>query len=206
MSVRILVTGGGRGIGRAIALRFAREGAQVVVAARTSPELDSVVAEVEAAGGTALAAQVNVGDEGSVEAAVYRASEFCGGTLDVLVNCAGTFSIDHIEKLSSATWDRHIGVNLTGAFYVTSEALQYLEESDKPHIFNIASTAAKQGFPGNAAYCATKYGLRGFGDAIRNTPKPRDYDHSLRYDEYGDPIDGYDEYCAHSWDCAAERW
>jgi len=164
---RVLVTGGSRGIGRAIALRFAREGSQVVVAARSSPDLDRVVAEIEAAGGEGLAAQMNVGDEGSVEAAVYRAGEFCGSALDVVVNCAGTFSIAPIDKTTSADWDRHIGVNLTGAFYVTQESLQYLEESDRPHIFNIASIAARQGFPGNVAYCASKYGLRGFSDALR---------------------------------------
>lgn len=164
---RVLVTGGGRGIGRAIALRFAREGADVVVAARTSSELDAVVGEIEAAGGRGLAAQMNVGDEGSVGAAVWRATEFTGGPLDVLVNNAGVFQVAPIEELDEATWHRHIEVNLTGAFFVTKECLGSLREGERPHVFCIASVAALRGFPGNTAYCASKYGLRGFADALR---------------------------------------
>jgi 3-oxoacyl-[acyl-carrier protein] reductase len=165
--LRVLVTGGGRGIGRAIALRFAREGAKVAVAARSSDELDKVAAEIQAAGGQGRAQQMNVADHGSVEAAVYRAVEFLEGSIDVLVNNAGVFEIKPFEKLDVASWKRHMEVNVYGAFFVTSEALDALCESPRAHIFNIASTAAKQGFPGNVAYCASKYALRGFGDALR---------------------------------------
>jgi len=164
---KVLVTGGGRGIGRAIALRFAREGAWVAVAARTSPEIDAVAAEVDAAGGKGLAAQMNVRDFGSVEAAVYRAIEWAGGTLDVLVNNAGIFDVAPFEKLKLDDFNRMIEVNLAGPVLVTSEALEGLEESERGHVFNIASTAAKQGYPGGVAYCASKYGLRGFSDALR---------------------------------------
>jgi NAD(P)-dependent dehydrogenase (short-subunit alcohol dehydrogenase family) len=165
--LRVLVTGGGRGIGRAIALRFAREGASVVVASRTSPELDAVVAEIEGLGGKGLAAQMNVRDHGSVEAAVWRATEFTGGTIDVLVNNAGVFDVKPFADTDLDTWARNIEVNLTGAFFVTQEVLDALEESERGHVFNIASVAARQGFAGNTAYCASKYGLRGFGDALR---------------------------------------
>src|SRR5262245_24654442 len=95
----VLITGGSRGIGRAIALRFARAGSKVVVASRNSVQLDAVVAEVEKAGGKGLAAQMDVREQGSVEAAVWRALEFCGGTLDVLVNNAGVFDVVPFEKL-----------------------------------------------------------------------------------------------------------
>jgi NADP-dependent 3-hydroxy acid dehydrogenase YdfG len=165
--LRVLVTGGGRGIGRAIALRFAREGARVAIAARTSSELDKVVEEINRAGGLGRAQQVNVADHGSVEAAVYRAVEFTGGALDVLVNNAGVFDIKPFDKLDVATWKRHIEVNLNGAFFVTSEALDALLESERAHVFNVSSIAGKRAFPGEVAYCTTKYGLRGFSDALR---------------------------------------
>jgi NAD(P)-dependent dehydrogenase (short-subunit alcohol dehydrogenase family) len=164
---RVFITGGSRGIGRAIALRFAREGAHVAVAARGSPELDAVVAEIEAAGGKGRAAQANVADHGSVEAAVYRAVEFLGGAMDVLVNNAGVWEMKPFEKLDVASFKRHLEINLLGPFYVTSESLDALMESERAHVFNIASVAARQPFPGNVAYCASKYGLRGFGDALR---------------------------------------
>ena len=164
---RVLITGGGRGIGRATALRFAREGAHIVVAARTSGELDDVVAEIEAAGGKGLAAQMNVTDLGSVEAAVWRAMEFSGGPLDVVVNNAGAFDVIPFEKMSHKVWSKMIDVNLTGAYYVTQESLGALEEGERSIVINVASGAARQGFPGNTAYCASKYGLKGFGDALR---------------------------------------
>jgi NAD(P)-dependent dehydrogenase (short-subunit alcohol dehydrogenase family) len=169
---RILVTGGGRGIGRAIALRFAREGAQVVVAARTSEEIDAVAAEVGRLGGKGLAAQMNVRDHGSVEAACFRALQFTGGSLDVLVNNAGVFDVKPFPELDLATWRRNVEVHLDGPFYVTSEVLDALGESERAHVFNVASIAAKRPFPGEVAYCATKYGLRGFGDALREDLRP----------------------------------
>ncbi|MED6334474.1 MAG: SDR family oxidoreductase [Planctomycetota bacterium] len=165
--LRVLVTGGGRGIGRAIALRFAREGAQVVVAARSSTELDAVVAEIAAAGGQGLAAQMNVRDRGSVEAAVWRSNQFTGEVLDVVVNNAGVFDVVPLTELDDETWERNIEVNLRGAWYVTGEVLDALSDGERPHLFNIASIAARQGFANTAAYCASKYGLRGLGDALR---------------------------------------
>ncbi|MBL8803586.1 MAG: SDR family oxidoreductase [Planctomycetes bacterium] len=170
---KVLVTGGGRGIGRAIALRFAREGARVVVAARTSTELDNVVAEVERAGGAAIAAQMDVRDFGSVEAAVWRAVQFLGDSIDVLVNNAGVFDVQPIDKLDLAKWRWMQEVNVDGPLYVIKESLDALLESERAHVFNIASAAAKRGFPGNIAYCASKYALRGLSDALREDLRPK---------------------------------
>lgn len=170
---RVLVTGGGRGIGRAIALRFAREGARVVVAARTSTELDTVVAEIERAGGAGMAAQMDVRDYGSVEAAVWRAVQFLGDAIDVLVNNAGVFDVQPIEKLEIAKWRWMQEVNVDGPLYVIKESLDALLEAEHAHVFNIASVAAKRGFPGNVAYCASKYALRGISDALREELAPK---------------------------------
>ena len=163
----VLVTGATRGIGRAIANRFAKEGARVAVAARDATAVDEVVAEIEAAGGTALPCQLNVRDHGSVESAVYRAIEWAGGKLDVLVNNAGVFDVCEFSKITRADWARQIETNLTGVFYVTQECLDAVEASDRGTIINIASVAAREAFPGNVHYCASKYGLRGFSDALR---------------------------------------
>jgi len=165
--IRVLVTGGGRGIGRAIALRFAAEGAHVAVAARHSDQLDAVVREIEAAGGKGLAAQMDIVDYEAVEAAVRRTVQFTDGTLDVLVNNAGVFVPKPFPELDRRNWSRHIDVNLTGAYYVTSEALPALLESDMAHVFNVASTVCKQDFPNCAAYNASKYGLQGLSNGLR---------------------------------------
>ncbi len=163
----MLVTGGGRGIGRAIALRFAREGAQVVVAARTSREIETVAGEIDAAGGRGLAVPMDVTDLAAVEEGLHRTLEATGGALDVLVNNAGVFGVHPFPELSPATWYRTIATNLTGPFHVTLLALRGLERSARAHVFNVSSIAGLQAFPGNVAYCASKFGLRGFSDALR---------------------------------------
>lgn len=171
-SIRALVTGGGRGIGRAIALRLAREGAEVLVAARSRAELERVVAEIEGAGGRGSALPLDVGSAESVRAAVRPALERLGNRLDLLVNNAGTFAILPIRELDDATWERHLAVNLGGPMHLVRECLPALEAGARPLIVNIASQAAKRGFPGNVAYCTTKYGLRGFSDALREDLRP----------------------------------
>lgn len=163
----VLVTGGGRGIGRAIALRFAREGAHVAVAARTRREIDAVAAEVSRVGGTGRAVEMDVTDLASVERAMADVLEERDGVLDVLVNNAGVFAIHPFDELSPATWYRMLATNLNGPFHVTLLALKGLERSPRGHVFNLSSVAGLRAFPGNVAYCTTKYGLRGFGDALR---------------------------------------
>jgi NAD(P)-dependent dehydrogenase (short-subunit alcohol dehydrogenase family) len=103
----------------------------------------------------------------AVEASVSRCLALTGGALDVLVNNAGLFSIQPFHELTPSTWIRTLSTNLTGPFQVTRSALRGLQRSPRPHVFNVASIAARQAFPGNVAYCASKYGLRGFSDALR---------------------------------------
>jgi NAD(P)-dependent dehydrogenase (short-subunit alcohol dehydrogenase family) len=163
----ILVTGGGRGIGRAIALRFAREGALAIAAARTRPEIEAVAEEAGRAGGSGLAVEMDVADLASVERGVARILERTGGSLDVLVNNAGAFSIQPFPELTPETWYRMRAVNLDGPFHVTRAAFTALTRSSRAHVFNVSSIAGLRAFPGNVAYCATKFGLRGFSDALR---------------------------------------
>ncbi|MEZ5977199.1 MAG: SDR family oxidoreductase [Planctomycetota bacterium] len=167
MQPRVFITGGGRGIGREIALRFAKQGCRVVVAARSSDQLERVVEEIDAAGGRGLAANMNVADHGSVEAAIWRAVEFMDNGIDVLVNNAGVFQPKPFSKMRPQDWDFTMEVNLKGPFLVCLEALDYMEDAERGHIFNISSEAGQKGFAGSTAYCASKYGLRGFSDALR---------------------------------------
>jgi len=163
----VLVTGGGRGIGRAIALRFADDRAAVVVAARTASEVEAVAGEIRERGATALALTVDVAELASVEAGMERALGFLGGRIDALVNNAGVFTIRPFRETEPETWYRMIAVNLNGPFHVTRAALEGLEASARGHVFNVSSTAGRRGYAGSTAYCASKYGLRGFGDALR---------------------------------------
>lgn len=162
---RALITGGGRGIGRAIARRFAREGAAVAVAARTPSEVEAVAREIEALGGMGVAIRLDQADPESIERGVAAALEALGG-LDVLVNNAGVFEVAPIQELTPEAWERLVQVNLTGPLRVTQAALPALLES-RGVILNVSSVAGLQGFPGSTGYCATKYGLRGLGDALR---------------------------------------
>lgn len=166
-AARVLVTGGGRGIGRAIALRFARAGARVAVAARSTHEVERVAREVDRAGGQGLALTLDVSDLDSVQRGLATTLAAFDETLDVLVNNAGVFSIQPFAELSPATWYRTLAINLTGPFHVTLLALRGLERSARAHVFQINSVAGRQPFPGNAAYCASKFGLRGLTDVLR---------------------------------------
>lgn len=165
--LRVFVTGGTKGIGRAVALRFAREGAQVAIAARTSEDLDRVVAEIEAAGGQGEACQANLRDHGSLEAAVFRAVDFFGGATDVVVNCAGLVEFAPFDEVDLDAWERALAVHLTGPYLVLAEALPSLRESERAHVFNVGAKLAAEPGPGSTVLAATKAGIAGFGRALR---------------------------------------
>jgi len=166
--LRVFITGGTRGIGKAVALRFAREGAQVAIAARTSAELDAVVGEIEAAGGQGEACQANLRDHGSLESAVFRAVDFFGGSTDLVVNCAGLVEFSPFDEIDMDTWERFLAVHLTGPYLVLAEALPSLRESDRPHVFNIGAQLASDPGPASALLATTKAGVAGLGRALRS--------------------------------------
>jgi NAD(P)-dependent dehydrogenase (short-subunit alcohol dehydrogenase family) len=160
---RAFVTGGGRGIGRAVAHAFAREGARVVVAARTAAEVERVAGEIraEAGGQAAVRAVCDVSDSDSVAAAFATARAFFGAGPDVLVNNAGIAESAKVTDTSDEFWRRHLAVNLDGTFYCMRAALPSMVERGWGRVVNIASVAGKTGAPYVAAYTASKHGVLG---------------------------------------------
>jgi NAD(P)-dependent dehydrogenase (short-subunit alcohol dehydrogenase family) len=168
----ILVTGGGRGIGRAVALRFAKEGFGVAVMARSEKELAEVAGAIVSAGGQPLTIAGDVARETDAEAAVRNTADAFGG-IDVLVNNAGLFRVKPIHETTTEMWRAVLDTNLTGAFLVTRAAVRNMLARRRGRaIVNVSSEAGKRGFPGSGAYCASKFGLCGFGDAIREELRP----------------------------------
>lgn len=158
-----LITGAGRGIGRALALAFAREGASVVITARTQAEVEAVVAEIEPGGGEALAL---VGDlaESSLPAQIVRGTLDRFGTVDILVNNAGVVSSSDPRPLldfRDEFWNFTLAVNLTAPYLLCKAVLPVLLKKKAGRIINIASLAGKVGLLHGSAYAASKHGLLG---------------------------------------------
>jgi NAD(P)-dependent dehydrogenase (short-subunit alcohol dehydrogenase family) len=159
------ITGGGTGIGRACAVLFAREGAQVTIAARRSEPLRCVVREIEAAGGRALAVASDVTKRESVEAALAGAVEYFG-RIDVVVNNAGAVVVADADHTSDEEWRHVIDVNLTGTFFVSRAALPLLRKAGGGSIINIGSALGLVARKQRAAYCASKFGMTGLTKAM----------------------------------------
>jgi 3-hydroxybutyrate dehydrogenase len=157
---RALVTGGGRGIGRASALALARAGADVAVAARTRAEIEAVAAEIRALGRRAAAF---VADLGRAEAvgALFREARAALGGIDILVNGAGIAPTAPVVKTPDELWHSVLAVNLSGVFYATREALPEMAERGFGRVVNVASIAGKSAMPYVGAYAASKHGVLG---------------------------------------------
>ena len=160
-----VVTGAGRrgGLGAAMAVRLASEGVRVVVADNgSSDDMQAVVADITAAGGQALALPCNMLDADAVEALMARTQAALGG-VDILVNNAGVgYLMKPILDMTAGEWDTVLGVNLRGVFLATQAAARRMVAAGRGgRIVNIASQAAKSGFPHAAAYCSSKHGLVG---------------------------------------------
>jgi NAD(P)-dependent dehydrogenase (short-subunit alcohol dehydrogenase family) len=161
-----LITGGGKGIGRAIALCFAREGAHVVVVSRTADNVKSVEKEVRAMGREALGVSCDVGDDAAVRAMI-RAAEDHFGRIDTLVNNAGYFpSLHPISEMPDAEWDRSLRDNLSSAFYVTRVVMPGMIRRRQGSIIMMSSLGAKAAYPFGSPYAAAKAGLFGLTRAL----------------------------------------
>jgi 3-hydroxybutyrate dehydrogenase len=156
-----VVTGGGRGIGRAIAFAFAREGARVAVLARTAHQVESVATEIEGETGVHTMHEIcDVSIKESVEHAFGQVKERFG-RIDLLVNNAGVAESAPLARTSDEMWDRILGVNLNGTFFCSRAALPSMIENGWGRIINIASVAGKTGAPYISAYTASKHGVVG---------------------------------------------
>ena len=156
-----VVTGGGRGIGRAIALKFANEGADVVVVSRTQENSEKVAAEIRALGRKAWAFAVDVADATAVNAAAEKILAEAG-KVDILVNNAGVTRDGLLMRMSDADWDTVLNTNLRGAFLVTKSFSRAMIKARTGRIINISSVIGLIGNPGQSNYAASKAGLIGF--------------------------------------------
>jgi NAD(P)-dependent dehydrogenase (short-subunit alcohol dehydrogenase family) len=160
-----LITGAGRGIGRAVALRLSAAGAKVGLMSRTASELGEAAAEVRAAGGEAIELPGDVTVQEDIERVVRDLAAAAGG-LTIVVNNAGTGKSAPFAKTTRSLWDEMIALDLTSAFTVTQMALPHLLQAGHGRIVNVASMAGLKGYPYIAAYCAAKHGLVGFTRAL----------------------------------------
>jgi NAD(P)-dependent dehydrogenase (short-subunit alcohol dehydrogenase family) len=152
-----LVTGAGRGIGRAVAAALAREGALVTAVARTRAELESLVGEIQASGGRAAAFPADLTDPGAGQAAVEAAVR-AHGRLQILVNNAGVGGHAPLAETGDELWERVIGTNLSAVFRITRAALPQLAQGGG-HVFMISSLAGRNPIANMSAYCASKAAL-----------------------------------------------
>lgn len=167
-----IVTGGGTGIGRAIALALAQNGANVVVAGRRLEPLERVVAEIRAFGGVGQAVQGNIAQEEDVERVVATSLEECG-TIDILVNNAGISGSGPIHEHDVATWDQVMAVNLRGPFLLSRAVLPLMRAQNSGHIVNISSESGLEYYPGNGAYGVSKHALNALGEYIQRENQDR---------------------------------
>ncbi|MFD1187168.1 3-ketoacyl-ACP reductase [Pontibacter rugosus] len=160
-----LVTGAGKGIGRAIAIALAAEGVNVALLARTTSQLEEVAKEVEAKGVKAAVVTADVTDINAVNAAVAQAREQLGA-IDILINNAGVGAFAKFLEMEPEKWESIIKINLLGPYYVTRAVLPEMIERQTGDIINISSTAGQKGAPVTSAYSASKFGLIGMSESL----------------------------------------
>ena len=178
----MFVTGGSRGIGKAIAVKIARDGANVVIAAKTAdphPKLQGTIhtaaAEIEAAGGKCLPLKVDIRNEDEVKSAVRAAVDKFGG-LDILVNNASAISLTSTADTSMKRYDLMHQVNIRGTFMVSKYAIEFLKKSKSAHILNLSPPLEMDPvwFKDHVAYTISKYGMSMCALGKRKQPDARD--------------------------------
>ncbi len=170
-----IVTGAGRGIGRAIAVSLSREGAHVVLVSRSRDELENVLREIEGSGGTAEIAQADITDDESV-IQVFEKAIARHGRIDVLVNNAGMGSFSPLRSLTMDDFDSMWKLNVRAVVRCTKLALPVMEKNKRGIIVNISSLAGKNAFVGGGGYAATKWALLGLSRCLMLEER----DHNIR--------------------------
>jgi 3-oxoacyl-[acyl-carrier protein] reductase len=168
-----IVTGASRGIGRAVALALASEGAKVVVNyARSKDAAEAVVSEINGGGGSAVALQADVSQSAEVDQLISQTKEELG-SIDILVNNAGITRDTLLLRMKPEDWQAVIDLNLTGVFLCTRAVSKIMLKQKKGRIINIASVAGQMGNPGQANYSAAKAGVIGFTKTVAKELAPR---------------------------------
>ncbi len=168
---RAVVTGGGRGIGRAIALALADQGCNVAVVSRTRDEIERTANEISMFGTQGIAIQADISDPLDAEFMVRKTVETFGG-IDILVNNAGIAIFKPFIDLTLDDWDKTMSVNLRGAFLCAQEASKYMIAQRSGAIVNICSSASRKAYPNQLAYVASKHGMLGLSKALSIELKP----------------------------------
>ena len=168
----VIITGASSGIGYATALSLAKEGAKLVVGARRTDRLESLVKAIEENNGEILAQKLDVTKKSDCDDLVNTAIKKWG-KVDVLVNNAGLMPLSFVKNLKVDEWDQMIDVNIKGVLYCTAAVLPHLREAKSGHIINISSVAGRIVFPAGSVYCATKHAVTAFSEGLRQELSPR---------------------------------
>ena len=185
----VVVTGGAKGLGRAISLAFAKAGADIAAISRTQDDLDRICDEVKSLGRSTMTRCGDISVEKDVNAFVADViKDF--GHIDFLVNNAAIYLEKNVSETTLDDWKSIIGVNLTGTFLVTRAVVEQMKVQRSGHVFTISSVGGRTGLSGKSAYCASKFGVTGFSKALAKELREYEIKVQIIYPYY---VDSYGE-------------
>lgn len=162
----VIITGASSGLGEATALRLAKNGAKLMLAARREERLQDLVSKIEQNGGTAQYKVTDVTNRSEVEA-LAQATKEAYGKIDVLINNAGLMPLSPLAATKIDEWETMVDVNIKGVLYNIAAVMPIMQEQKSGHIVNISSVAGHKVFPGGAVYCATKFAVKAISEGVR---------------------------------------